>query len=215
MKLKNPMYERPDMRLESELHKQGYRLIAGLDEAGRGAWAGPVAAGVIILPIDRLDLLSKLDGVRDSKMLSPKQREFWEVSLKEIALAWSVGMVSARKVDTVGLIAATRLAMQRAIDGLSLPPEFLLIDHLLLPENSLPQTALPHGDVSVLSISSASIIAKVARDRKMVEYDQQHPGYGFSRHKGYGTPQHQQALKELGPSPLHRKSFQPIAELLI
>lgn len=214
MKPTNLTYDRPDMRLESELRKQGFRLIAGIDEAGRGAWAGPVAAGVIILPIDELDLVSKLDGVRDSKMLSPKQRELWNVSLKKIALSWSVGMVSARKVDTLGLIAATRLAMQRAIDGLSLPPEFLLIDHLLLPENSLPQTALPHGDVSVLSISSASIIAKVARDCKMVEYDQQYPGYGFSRHKGYGTPQHQRALKELGPSPLHRKSFQPIAELI-
>jgi ribonuclease HII len=214
MKPTNLTYDRPDMRLESELRKQGFRLIAGIDEAGRGAWAGPVAAGVIILPVDELDLLSKLDGVRDSKMLSPKQRELWNVSLKKIALSSSVGMVSARKVDTLGLIAATRLAMQRAIDGLSLPPEFLLIDHLLLPENSLPQTALPHGDVSVLSISSASIIAKVARDRKMVEYDQQYPGYGFSRHKGYGTPQHQRALKQLGPSPLHRKSFQPIAELI-
>jgi ribonuclease HII len=214
MKPTNLTYDHPDMRLESELRKQGFRLIAGIDEAGRGAWAGPVAAGVIILPVDELDLLSKLDGVRDSKMLSPKQRELWNVSLKKIALSSSVGMVSARKVDTLGLIAATRLAMQRAIDGLSLPPEFLLIDHLLLPENSLPQTALPHGDVSVLSISSASIIAKVARDRKMVEYDQQYPGYGFSRHKGYGTPQHQRALKQLGLSPLHRKSFQPIAELI-
>ncbi len=207
------MIERPDLRLEIELLKHGYRLIAGLDEAGRGAWAGPVAAGVVILPLDRFDLLGSLDGVRDSKMLTAKQRNHWNGSLKEIALAWSVGMVSARKVDTLGLIPATRLAMQRAIDNLPLCPEFLLLDHLLLPENSLPQTALPKGDVSVLSISSASILAKVARDRVMIEYDQKYPGYGFSHHKGYGTPEHQHALKRFGTSPLHRKSYQPIMEL--
>ncbi|MGD8849971.1 MAG: ribonuclease HII, partial [Anaerolineales bacterium] len=173
------MIDRPDLRLEIELHKHGYHLIAGIDEAGRGAWAGPVAAGVIILPVDRFDLLNQLDGVRDSKTLSGKQRLHWEKSLKQIARAWSVGMASAEQVDTIGLIAATRLAMQRAIDGLSSQPEYLLIDHLLLPENALPQTALPHGDASVLSISSASILAKVARDRKMIQYDQQFPGYGF------------------------------------
>jgi ribonuclease HII len=103
--------------------------------------------------------------------------------------------------------------MQMAIDGLDLPPDFLLIDHLLLPENSLPQTALPRGDASVLSISSASILAKVARDLTMIDYEMQYPGYGFGRHKGYGTPQHRRALSKLGPSTVHRKTFQPIAEL--
>jgi ribonuclease HII len=207
------VFERPDLHLEIALHKHGYRLIAGIDEAGRGAWAGPVAAGVIILPIDRFDLLNKLNGVRDSKTLSEKQRLFWDESLKQIALAWSVGMTSAERVDSIGLITATRLAMQRAIDGLTSQPEFLLIDHLLLPENALPQTALPRGDASVLSISSASILAKVARDQKMIEYDKQFPGYGFSNHKGYGTAEHKQALYTLGPSPLHRRSFQPILAL--
>lgn len=207
------MDERPDLRLEIELHRSGYKLIAGLDEAGRGAWAGPVAAGAIILPVDRFDLANRLDGVRDSKTLSVQKRQFWDNALKKIALSWGVGMVSALEVDTIGLIAATRLAMQRAIELLDLHPEYLLIDHLLLPENSLPQTALPRGDASVLSISSASILAKVARDLRMIEYEDRYPGYGFSRHKGYGTPQHRQELKRLGPSPIHRKSFQPVAEM--
>lgn len=207
------MIEKPDLQIELELHQKGFKLIAGLDEAGRGAWAGPVAAGVIILPLERFDLLGSLDGVRDSKMLTAKQRSVWDQSLKEIALAWSVGMVSAQQIDSLGLIPATRLAMQRAIDNLPLHPEFLLIDHLLLPENSLPQTALPKGDVSVLSISSASILAKVARDRVMIEYDRTYPGYGFSHNKGYGTPEHQRALKQLGPSAQHRKSYQPIIDL--
>ena len=213
MKFESDICDRPDLRLELELHKHGYRLVAGLDEAGRGAWAGPVTAGVIILPIDQSDLLEALDGVRDSKVLSVKQRLYWEDILKRIALAWGVGMVSALDLDRLGLIAATRLAMQRAIDALTSQPEYLLIDHLLLPENSLPQTALPRGDTSVLSISSASILAKVARDRKMIEYDRQYPGYGFARHKGYGTPQHQAALNKLGASVLHRMSFEPIARL--
>jgi ribonuclease HII len=207
------MFDRPDLRLEIELHEHGYQLIAGVDEAGRGAWAGPVAAGVIILPVDRFDLLNRLEGVRDSKTLSKKQRLHWEKLLKQIALAWSVGIASAEQVDSIGLIAATRLAMQRAIDGLASQPEYLLIDHLLLPENALLQTALPRGDASVLSISSASILAKVARDRLMINYDKQFPGYGFCNHKGYGTPEHQKALKKLGPTALHRKSFEPILTL--
>jgi ribonuclease HII len=207
------MIRRPDLRLEFELQKGGYRLIAGLDEAGRGAWAGPVAAAVVILPLERFDLLGSLDGVRDSKMLTAKQRSFWDQSLKRIANDWSVGMASAQEVDSLGLIAATRLAMQRAIDELWLSPEFLLIDHLLLPENSLPQAALPKGDVTVLSISSASILAKVARDQVMIKYDQKYPGYGFSHNKGYGTAEHRKALKKLGASPQHRKSYQPIMEL--
>lgn len=213
MKFENDVLDRPNLRLELELKKHGYRFVAGLDEAGRGAWAGPISAGVVLLPIDQADLLDALDGVRDSKILSVKQRLYWDDILKRTALAWSVGMVSAQHVDRLGVIAATRLAMQRAIDALASQPEYLLIDHLLLPENSLPQTALPHGDASVLSISSASIIAKVARDRKMIEYDRRYPGYGFARHKGYGTPQHQIALKKLGPSALHRKSYEPIARL--
>ena len=205
--------QRPNLQLEFELLKRGFRLIAGLDEAGRGAWAGPVAAAVVILPLDRFNLAGSLEGVKDSKLLNAKQRSCWDRSLKQIARAWSVGMASAREVDQFGLIAATRLAMQRALDDLPLTPEFLLIDHLLLPENSLPQTALPKGDASVLSISAASILAKVARDRVLVAYDQKYPGYGFSQHKGYGTPGHQLALKKLGVSPQHRKSYQPIMEL--
>jgi ribonuclease HII len=209
------MVDRPDLRLEVELHQSGYQLIAGIDEAGRGAWAGPVVAGAIILPLDRFDLANSLHGVRDSKVLSAKQRRFWDETLKRIAISWKVGVATAQEVDTLGLISATRLAMRRAIESLEQMPEFLLIDHLLLTESSIPQTALPRGDVSVLSISAASILAKVARDQSMLEFEKRYPGYGFSRHKGYGTPEHRHALKKLGPCPLHRRSFQPIVQMVL
>lgn len=207
------MPELPDLRLELDLRQRGYRLIAGIDEAGRGAWAGPVAASAVILPVDRDDLANQLAGVRDSKTLSARQRRLGAETLKRIALAWSVGMVSAQEVDGMGLIPATRLAMQHALDGLDQLPDFLLIDHLLLPDIAIPQTALPRGDASVLSISSASILAKVARDQRMIEYGHKYPEYGFSSHKGYGTLEHQRALKRVGPSPVHRQSFQPVAQL--
>ncbi|MCK4741378.1 MAG: ribonuclease HII [Anaerolineales bacterium] len=204
----------PDLVLELALHNDGIAIIAGIDEAGRGAWAGPVVAAAVVLPLERSDLKSELDGVRDSKLLNARQRSHWAGIILEIASAISIGQATAEEVDTLGLIPATRSAMTRAIHELDPSPDHLLIDHILLPESELPQTALPRGDAIVLSIAAASIIAKVTRDNIMIGLEERYPGYGFSRHKGYGTRVHREALAALGPSPVHRRSFTPIAALL-
>jgi ribonuclease HII len=203
---------RPDLDVEHELIGDDCSLIAGLDEAGRGAWAGPVVAGAVILPLDRHDLAEALVGVRDSKQMTPTQREFWALTIRQIALAVGLGVASSQEVDQLGLIAATREAMARAIIDLGKQPEHLLIDHLPLPEIPLPQTVLTRGDARSLSIAAASVIAKIARDHMMVDLDEHHPGYGFARHKGYGTAQHRAALAHLGPCPSHRFSYAPVAE---
>lgn len=204
----------PDLVLEIALHDGGVGIIAGVDEAGRGAWAGPVVAAAVVLPLERSGLKNELDGVRDSKLLSARQRSHWEGIILEIATAVGVGQATAEDVDTLGLIPATRAAMISAIHELDPSPDHLLIDHILLPESELSQTALPRGDAIVLSISAASIIAKVTRDNIMIELGERYPGYGFPRHKGYGTSVHREALEALGPSPVHRRSFTPIATLL-
>ncbi len=204
----------PDLALELALHNDGVAIIAGIDEAGRGAWAGPVVAAAVVLPLERSDLKSELDGVRDSKLLSSCQRSHWAGKIRESASAIGGGQATAEEVDTLGLISATRAAMTRAVHELHPPPDYLLIDHILLPESELPQTALPRGDAIVLSIAAASIIAKVTRDTIMIELDKHYPGYGFPQHKGYGTSVHRQALVALGPAPVHRRSFKPIAALL-
>jgi len=183
---------RPDLTTEFELLRDGFSRIAGLDEAGRGAWAGPVIAAAVILPLQRFDLVRSLEGVRDS-------------------ITVGLGVASAEEVDQLGLIVATREAMTRALTDLCTPPEHLLIDHLRLPEVALPQTALTRGDSRVLSIAAASVIAKVARDQAMVALDASFPGYGFARHKGYGTAEHRAALKRLGPCPFHRLTYAPVA----
>ncbi len=204
----------PDLVLELALHNEGIAIIAGVDEAGRGAWAGPVVAAAVVLPLERSNLKTELDGVRDSKLLSARQRSHWAGIILEIGAAIGVGLATAEEVDTLGLIPATRSAMTRALYELDPLPDYLLIDHILLPEFELPQTALPRGDAIVLSIAAASIIAKVTRDNIMIEFEEHYPGYGFPRHKGYGTSAHQEALAALGPSPIHRRSFTPIASLL-
>jgi len=204
----------PDLVLELALHNDGIAIIAGIDEAGRGAWAGPVVAAAVVLPLERSDLKSELDGVRDSKLLSARQRSHWAGKIWEIAATIGVSQATAEEVDALGLILATRTAMTRATHELDPSPDHLLIDHILLPESELPQTALPRGDAIVLSIAAASIIAKVTRDTIMIELDERYPGYGFPQHKGYGTSVHRQALAALGPSPVHRRSFKPIAALL-
>jgi ribonuclease HII len=211
---KNDHGRAPDLVLELALHNAGIAIIAGIDEAGRGAWAGPVVAAAIVLPLERSDLKNELDGVRDSKLLNSPQRRHWAGQILEIASTIGVGQATAEEVDTLGLILATRTAMTRALHELDLSPDHLLIDHILLPESELPQTALPRGDAIVLSIAAASIIAKVTRDTIMIELDERYPGYGFPQHKGYGTSAHQQALAVLGPTPVHRRSFTPIAALL-
>lgn len=203
----------PDLRFESALWQAGFQCVAGLDEAGRGAWAGPVAAGAVILPADAA-IAQQLPRVRDSKQMQPDERTFWEAEIKAAALAWGVGFASNEEIDTIGILPATRLAMTRALQALCVTPQHLLIDALLLKEIHLPQTALIKGDARSLSIAAASVLAKTARDAFMTGLEQAYPGYGFARHKGYGTTVHQAALAERGPCPAHRFSFEPLKNLL-
>lgn len=200
-----------DLRHEYLLREQGFLRVAGLDEAGRGAWAGPVVAGAVILPLGRFDLGHALAGVNDSKQLSPKTREVLLPHITEIALAAGMGFATHSEIDELGIVPATRLAMQRALENLSIPPDALLTDAMALPEVHLPFTALIKGDQRSLSIAAASIIAKVTRDQFMDELDELFPHYGFSIHKGYGTLLHQQALRQYGPCPMHRMTFAPLS----
>jgi ribonuclease HII len=202
----------PDLSFELELWQRGASRIAGIDEAGRGAWAGPVSAAAVILPLEPA-LLLRLHGVRDSKQMSPEQREAWACVIRQAALDWSVGFATNYEVDTLGLLVATRMAMQRALLRLTYPPQHLLIDAVRLPLDT-PQTCIIKGDARCLSIAAASVLAKTARDALMRDLDRTFPGYEFSRHKGYGTRLHQEALLSLGPSPIHRMSYTPIRNLV-
>ena len=198
----------PSFAEEETLEAQGYHLIAGVDEAGRGSLAGPVVAAALILP-DNLDT-PWLDLVKDSKLLPPLRREFLFYHLNEVAVSVGTGIVAPEVIDTRGIVKATRMAMKLAIEALSPLPEFLLIDYLLLPEVSLPQKGITYGDSLCFSIAGASIIAKVTRDQLMVELDERYPGYGLAQHKGYGTEQHLSCLRRLGSCPIHRQSFRPV-----
>lgn len=202
--------QEPDLHEERVLRAQGHRLIAGLDEAGRGSWAGPVVAGAVILPLDSPALAEELKGVRDSKQLTPRQRERLYEVIEAAALAAGVGVVPSGCIDEIGIVAATRRAMREAIAQLFPAPDFLLVDFLSLPTLAIPQKSITNGDSLSLSIAAASIVAKVSRDGLMVELDKEYPGYGFARHKGYGTPQHRAVLHRLGPSPIHRLSYRPM-----
>ncbi len=204
----------PDLRYEHLFGDDGLAIIAGLDEAGRGAWAGPVAAGAVILPLQRIDLLAALDGVRDSKLCTPRERDRLDRVVREVAGGVGVGMATVEEIDGLGIASATRLAMQRALEALPVAPQALLIDYVRLREVRLPQRSVVKGDQKSCSIAAASIVAKVARDRLMVELDSVYPGYGLAAHKGYGTERHQAALDELGPCSLHRRSFAPVRERL-
>jgi ribonuclease HII len=197
----------PDLCFEAALWDAGIPYVAGIDEAGRGALAGPVAAGAIILPADKR-LADELKGVRDSKQMTPSERRAWAARLPGLALTWAVGFASAQEIDEIGIVPATRLAIQRALAQLAPPPLHLLLDFLRLPECSLPQTALIKGDARSLSIAAASILAKTARDQILCQLDQEFPGYGFAAHKGYGTAAHIQSIQRLGASEAHRHSFQ-------
>lgn len=204
----------PTTFFESKLWKSGLLHVAGLDEAGRGALAGPVAVGAVILP-NRARLSRTLTGVRDSKQMTPLERETLAPRIKEIALTWNVGFASAEEIDSQGIVCATRLAALRALTGLSLVPHYLLTDFRLeLPQLDISQTALVKGDSLCLSIAAASVLAKTARDELMCELDTCYQGYGLGKHKGYGTLSHRSALERLGLSAIHRKSFQ-VKELRI
>ncbi len=192
--------------------KQGYRRIAGIDEAGRGSLAGPVVAAAVILP-RKLDA-PWLAQVRDSKWLSPAARESLFRPISQAALAVGIGVVSHQVIDTVNILNATRQAMKLAVSRLSPPADFLLIDYLVLPGVPIHQKGVADGDSLCFSIACASIIAKVARDHIMVKLDRVYPGYKLAQHKGYCTEEHVACLQRLGPSPIHRKSFNPLREKL-
>lgn len=193
---------------EREARKQGYQLVAGLDEAGRGPLAGPVVAAAVILPDGLL-----IPGVTDSKALSPKQRDRLFGVVSESAIASAVGMADVDTIDRVNIYQATIIAMERAVEALSEAPEYLLIDALALPRIPLPQKAIIKGDSLSHSIAAASIIAKVTRDRLMEELHEQYPQYNFKKHKGYGTAEHLELLRTHGPCTAHRRSFEPVASL--
>ena len=183
-------------------------MVAGLDEVGRGPLAGPVVAGVAILPPDLdPDLAAR---VNDSKQLTPKQRRDVLPPLRDAALGLETGASSSREIDGLGIVKATRLAMQRALDNLLLTPHYLLLDAFPLPEVSIPQKPIVRGDALCLSIAAASIVAKVTRDRLMVEEDSRYPGYRFASNKGYASSYHLSALETRGPCPIHRYSFAPM-----
>ena len=183
--------------------------VAGVDEAGRGPWAGPVCAAAVILPPR-----SRIAGLDDSKRLSPEQRQAAEVKIKARAIAWSVAFASVEEIATLNILAATGLAMRRAVEGLAVPPAFVLIDGDYLFDLKCKAATVVGGDGVSASIAAASILAKTARDRLMVVMDATYPGYGFAAHKGYGVPSHIQALKALGPCDIHRTCWRAVREAL-
>lgn len=189
---------------ENQLREKGYRYIAGLDEAGRGPLAGPVVAGVVILPPDT-ELV--IPGVDDSKKLSSLRRGKLLEEIKEKAIAWAVGIVDVETIDQINILQATKKAMKQAVEGLQTSPEILLIDAVELAQVSLPQQPLIHGDALSVSIAAASIVAKETRDAMMIALDSLYPEYGFASNKGYGSAQHIAALRKYGPCPIHRRTF--------
>src|ERR1051325_7041530 len=199
----------PNTFFEFQVWDNGLLHVAGLDEAGRSALAGAVAVGAVILPNDQTLLSQALVGVRDSKQMTPLERERLAPRIREVALTWSVAFASAEEIDALGIVHATRLAALRALYGLSISPQYLLTDFRLeLPQLDISQTALVRGDALCLSIAAASVLAKATRDKLMCELDTHYQGYGLRKHKGYGTQAHRLAMKRLGRSPIHRKTFQ-------
>ena len=192
----------PDYHLEQELISSGYLSICGVDEAGRGPLSGPVVAAACILPIGL-----EIPMLNDSKKLTPKRRDLLFDEIREKAVAYSIAMASPEEIDSINILNATMLAMRRAIEGLSIPADFALIDGNCAREIPVPCKTVVSGDAISASISAASILAKVTRDRLCLEDDEHYPEYGFAKHKGYGTKLHMDALRKLGPCPIHRRSF--------
>lgn len=199
----------PTLEFEIELWGQGVLRLAGIDEVGRGALAGPVYAAAVILPA-RESILEELAGVRDSKQMTPEEREEWAPLIREKAVSWSMGWASCKEIDRWGILPCTFLAARRALQSLPLLPEHLLLDYIKLEKVDLPQTAMIGGDARCLSIAAASVIAKVARDAELRKLDIRFPDYGFASHKGYATEEHIQAISKYGPCPHHRLSFAPM-----
>jgi len=194
---------------ERDLHRRGYRRIAGADEAGAGPLAGPLVAAAVILPPG-----ARLPGVDDSKRLRPAERERWAERIRQVAVAWAVVPVPAAEVDEVGPLEAARRGLARAVAALAPGPDYVLVDARRLPGLAVPQEAVIGGDGKHLAIAAASILAKTWRDARMRELDALYPGYGFARHKGYGTREHLAALRRLGPCPEHRRRYRPVREAL-
>ncbi|MEK6283768.1 MAG: ribonuclease HII [Acidobacteriota bacterium] len=198
------------LRFEIDLWSQGYSLVAGVDEAGMAPLAGPVVAGAVILPQNY-----KLRGLNDSKkILDPEMREELAAQIKRDAVCWSFGFAEVEEIDRINIYHAGLLAMQRAFQGLSCLPDFVLVDARKIPHCPAPQRGIIRGDALSASIAAASIIAKTTRDAHMMEMDTMYAGYGFASHKGYPTPEHCRALKELGALPIHRRSFGRVREVL-
>ena len=196
--------------LEEAARRRGALRIAGLDEVGRGPLFGPVVAAAVILPRG-----CSLQGLTDSKKLSEKKRNELDVEIRLNAVAWAIAAVDAETIDRINIRQASLLAMRRAVEQLQLSPDFLLIDGRDTIDWQCPQQAVIHGDATSFSIAAASVLAKVHRDRLLVEMDREYPGYGLARHKGYCSPEHIAALARLGPTPLHRKSFHPVAQAVL
>ena len=186
-----------------------FARIAGVDEAGRGPLAGPVMAAAVIL-----DPANPVEGLKDSKQLSPERREELAHRIRADAVAWAVAECSVAEIDALNILRASLLAMARAVTALPVVPEHVFVDGNKAPTIALPVTAVVRGDQTILSIAAASILAKVARDKLMVQMDSDYPGYGFARHKGYPSRAHVEALKRLGVTPIHRRTFQPVKGLL-
>ncbi|TMC12924.1 MAG: ribonuclease HII [Chloroflexi bacterium] len=194
---------------ERTAREMGYQMVAGIDEVGLGPLAGPAVAAAVVLPIGL-----RLPGLDDSKKMRPADRERVAAAIRRHAVAFGLGLVGPEVIDGEGLIRARQLAMRRAVENLPLPPEYLLVDAWDVPDLAVPQMCVIKGDSVCASIMAASVVAKVHRDNLMIEYDRQYPGYGFAVHKGYATRAHQDALRTLGPSPIHRMSWAPIRAVL-
>ncbi len=193
----------PDFEIENGLKAQGYKLICGVDEAGRGPLCGPVCAAAVILPDDCV-----IEGLNDSKKLSEKKRDALYDVIIEKALSWSVQFIDNNVIDEINILNATMQCMTNAVNALETKPDFVIIDGNKTPEQlDIPSQWVIKGDATSLSIAAASILAKVSRDRLLYEYDKQYPEYGFAKHKGYGTKAHYEAINQYGISPIHRKSF--------
>ena len=197
-------------KLERAARKLGALRIAGLDEVGRGPMFGPVVAAAVILPLD-----AHPQGLTDSKQLSEKRRLEFDAEIRRNAVAWTVAVIDVETIDRINIRQASLLAMRTAVQQLPLSPDYLLIDGLDTIDWPCPQQAVVKGDATSLSIAAASVLAKVHRDRMMVELDAVYPGYGLARHKGYCSQEHLAALVRLGPTPMHRKSFAPVAQALL
>lgn len=190
---------------ERVLSALGFSLVAGVDEAGMGAWAGPVVAAAVILPRG-----VRLPLARDSKALSPNQRERCAADIRRRAVAWAVGLATHEEIDAINIRRAGLLAMRRAVEALVVRPDHLLLDAFRIPGFDIPQKGIVGGDRKVKCIAAASVIAKTHRDGLLCEFDAEFPGYGFAAHKGYGTAAHAAALEKMGPCPIHRMTYEPV-----